>query len=48
MNGLYGFDQASAEGTAFNARTMDFNRGVLAHNQAVTDKFNRNVSGRRS
>ena len=47
MNGLYGFDQASSEGTAFNARTMDFNRGVLAHNQAVTDKFNRNVSGQK-
>ena len=47
MNGLYGFDQASSEGTAFNARTMDFNRGVLAQNQAVTDKYNSNVSGQK-
>jgi len=47
MNGLYGFDQASSEGTAFNARTMDFNRGVLASNQAVTDKFNSNVKGQK-
>ena len=47
MNALYGYDQASSEGTAFNARTMDFNRGVLAQNQAVTDKYNSNVSGQK-
>ena len=47
MNSLYGFDQANAEGSAYNARTVDFNRGVLAHNQAVTDKYNSNVSGQK-
>ena len=47
MNSLYGFDQANAEGSAYNARTVDFNRGVLAHNQAVTDKYNRNVTGQK-
>jgi len=47
MNALYGYDQASSEGSAFNARTMDFNRGVLASNQAVTDKFNSNVKGQK-
>ena len=47
MNSLYGYDQASSEGSAYNARTMDFNRGVLAQNQAVTDKYNSNVSGQK-
>lgn len=47
MNSLYGFDQANSEGSAYNARTTDFNRGVLAANKEATDVYNMNVSGQK-
>lgn len=43
MSDLYGFNQALSQGQAFNARTKNFNDGVLIANQRAQDKHDKDV-----
>ena len=39
MSNLYGYESAISQGSAFNARTTNFNEAVKAHNQKLTDAY---------
>ena len=43
---LYGYNDALSQGTAFNARTKNFNDGVLAANAEAVNKFKTDVKQR--
>lgn len=40
---MYGYESAISQGSAFNARTKNFNEAVQAHNQLVTDQYNTKI-----
>tara|TARA_R110000796_G_scaffold60487_2_gene139923 strand:+ start:626 stop:1624 length:999 start_codon:yes stop_codon:yes gene_type:complete len=40
---LYGYSDALSQGTSFNAKTTNFNDGVLAHNQNLQTKYKQKV-----
>jgi hypothetical protein len=39
----YGYEQAISQGSAFNARTRNFNDAVIQRNKVLTDKYNLEV-----
>ena len=43
MAGMYGYESSISEGSAFNARTTNYNEAVQAHNQILTDKYNAKI-----
>ncbi len=43
MAGMYGYESSISEGSAFNARTVNYNEAVQAHNQILTDQYNAKV-----
>ena len=40
---MYGYSNALSQGSAFNARTKNFNDGVLLANQKLQDKYDEEV-----
>lgn len=43
---MYGYSNALSQGTAFSARTKNFNDGVLLANQRLQDKYNAEVKAK--
>jgi hypothetical protein len=43
MSDLYGYNSALSQGQSFNARTKNFNDGVLIANQKAQDKYDKEV-----